>query len=89
MFIGDEGTEITVDTGLDLTAATVLEIHVRKPNGERVVWPAVQVGDTLMRYITTADALDVPGRWELAAYMETPAGKWHGTPCTVDVHRAL
>lgn len=89
MFISDEGTEVTVDTGLDLTAATKLEIHVRKPNGERAIWPGVQTSSTCMTATTGEGALDVAGRWELAAYVELPAGKWHGTPCTVDVHRAL
>lgn len=89
MYIGDEGTQITMDTDVDLTGATLLEIHVRKPNGTRATWPAVQSGSTTMTYITTEGALDIPGRWELAAYAELPAGKWHGSPCTVDVHRVL
>ena len=36
IFVGDVGTEIVLNCGVDISASTVRKIIARKPNGQRV-----------------------------------------------------
>jgi hypothetical protein len=89
----DIGTEIVLtlsDSGtvVDLAAATLLEIHVRKPDGTIVEWDAELYTDgtdgKLVHY-TEEDDLDAAGVWKLQGYIEMAGGKWHTEAVTVRV----
>jgi hypothetical protein len=40
IYEGASNIQLIVDTDSDLTGSTILEIHVLKPDGTEVVWPA-------------------------------------------------
>lgn len=77
-YVGDVGTEIVLDCGSDISAASALAIAVLKPDGSEVSWPAeIKPGEpNKLRYITQEGALDQPGDYMLQAAV-TVAG-WSG-----------
>ena len=89
VFIGDTGTEIVLDCGIDVSTATVRNIIVRKHNGTKVTWGAVADGTTAIKYVTSAGDLDVPGTWKLQAYVEMPGWKGLGEVATLTVSNPL
>jgi len=86
--VGDVGTYIDVDTKMDLTGATVLQLHVRKPDGTSVVWDAVAhpTKSTFLRYTTASGDIDQAGKWELTAYVLTPSWSGWGDRAYLAVH---
>jgi hypothetical protein len=68
------GVPIEVDTGLDLSAATVTKLLVRKPGEGPVEWADVTVDDTSIVYVTVAGDLDKKGEYRVAAYVEFAGG---------------
>ncbi len=86
-YVGDTGTAIELDTEASLTAANV-SIVAKKPNGAVVTWPATAVG-SVVRYLTVADDLDIPGSWELQALVVNGAGRWLGTTVKLRVYAAF
>ena len=81
IYEGAIGTEIVLDTFVDLTLATTIEIRYRKPDGTAGIWAGTLVDLTKVSYTTVADDLDVAGRWVLQVYAETP--DWTGLGCSV------
>lgn len=45
IYEGARNIELVVDTESDLSNASVLEIHVLKPDGEEAIWPAAKRSD--------------------------------------------
>lgn len=78
VFVGDVGTEILLDTGVDISAATVAKIKVKKPTGAALDWTATISGTRSVRYVIQTGDLDVAGRWKLQAYVEMPGWKGRG-----------
>lgn len=88
MFVGDEGTEIILNCGVDVTATTVRRIIARKPGGAKVVWEAMLEGTTSIKYVAQAADLTA-GRWEFQAYVEMPGWKGFGEIAEHTVSRPL
>jgi hypothetical protein len=86
LYTGDTGTVITLECGQDISAATVRNIQVRKPDGTTVTWSAVASGTTAVAFTTLAGSLDMPGRWRLQAHVTLPSGQWRGETAAVDVY---
>jgi hypothetical protein len=78
IFIGDIGTKIILDVGLDISEATVRKIKYSKPDGGVGDWPAAQETVMSISYITQAGDISISGRWKLQAYIETLTWKRHG-----------
>jgi hypothetical protein len=78
LYVGDEGTEILVDVGDDISTATVLKLKVLKPSGEADTWDGTLVGTTIIKYIVQTGDFDESGTYQLQAYVEMPAWKGHG-----------
>ena len=54
--VGDFGTVFDLDTTVDLSAATTLEIQYKKPDGTTGAWAGAQQDTTKIRYtILTGD----------------------------------
>ena len=73
IYLGDIGTTIIVDTGIDLTGATTLELKVQKPSGAESTWTATiadgyTAPDGLLQYVTQSGDLDEVGSWKLQAH---------------------
>jgi hypothetical protein len=75
---GDIGTEILLDTGVDITDATLAEIKYQKPDGTTGSWTGVVDSTTKVKYVTLANDLDQAGQWLFQSYVETPTWKGHG-----------
>lgn len=90
VFVGDEGTDIVIDCGIDISTATVRRIVVQKrENGPKIYWVAVPASATAMKYTTLAGDIDVSGTWKLQAYVETPSWKGHGEVVEMNVLNKL
>lgn len=84
IYLGDTGTEIILDTGEDLTSATVMKILYKNKttSGE---WIATVVETTKLRYVTQTDDLDVSGVWKVQAYVEMPSWSGKGNTASFNV----
>jgi len=85
IFVGDTGTKIILNVGLDISAATLRQIKYLSPDSTVGAWTAAQETTTSISIVTTADTLDARGRWQLQVYIETPTWQRHGEICTLEV----
>ena len=88
-YINEVGTEIVIDCGQDITAASVYKIEVRKPDNTLVEWapPAVQIyQNNFLLYLTVLGDFGVPGRYALQPYIEMDAWKGRGQTVFFDVY---
>lgn len=87
VYVGDTGTEITLNVGLDTSTATTVKIMARKPSGEIVEWeaaPAVIDGETVgLSYTVEAGDLDEAGMWRLQAFVSR--SNWSGLGETAEM----
>ena len=80
------GTAIDCNMRVDLTTATVREIHYRKPSGATGLWSgATLVGTRVLRHVTVAGDIDEFGSWDFQPYAEKPGWKGWGRMQTVMV----
>lgn len=86
VYVGDTGTAIIVDSGVDISAATAMSIEVRKPDGVIVSLPANASGLTALRFDTLPDTLDVPGAWRVQPKVTLPSGTWRGETAVMQVY---
>ena len=89
VFVGDVGTVISLDCGTSVATATVCQIIVKKPNGRRVTWPAVQDTATSIKYVIQAGDLDIAGDWQLQAHVEFTTWKGRGEVATLKVKNTI
>ena len=85
VFVGDIGTEIALDCGVNISTATVRNIIVRKSNRVKATWPATSDGTNGIKYTTLLNDLDVAGEWSVQAYIEMPGWKGYGTIAKLNV----
>jgi hypothetical protein len=72
------GLTIDVETGIDVSAATNIVFHVKKPNGKWYEWTSgITVQDnTQFRYMTQSGDLNLAGNYLL--YPVCTLGGWTG-----------
>ena len=83
-YIGEVGTEILVNCGRDITAATVTKLRMSKPDGTVVELDASKhrkgtepAGETwYLQYITLAATFSVSGEYEVQS--KVTMGTWSG-----------
>jgi len=85
VYVGDEGTEISLDCVVNVSTATVRKIKVTTPTGEDREWIAVADGATAIKYVLAAGDINQAGQWRLQAYIEMPGWKGRGKPCSMTV----
>lgn len=85
-YIGDVGTEIELDCGQDISAASALTIEALKPDGTIVVWTGTLQGSTGISYIVPSGTLDQAGDWYLQAKVTIGAGTWYGESARLKVY---
>ena len=91
IYKNDIGTKIILDAGCDISTADVWKILYSKPGTARVKgeWAAIPEGTESVYYITTADDLDVAGKWNVQLYIETPAWKGYGEKVSFEIYDNL
>lgn len=65
----DIGIEFIVNTNIVLTAATTLELIVKKPNGDIDTWTGAIYNVNYIRYVTTSGDIDEDGDYEAQAHV--------------------
>ena len=90
IYAGDIGVTITIDTGIDLSAALTTNIYVKMPDGSLVIWVAtVTKGSTGLNsaliYVTKKGDLAEAGTYDLQPYITSPAFTGYGTTTYLQV----
>lgn len=60
--------QIILETGIDLTSATVIKILFIKPNLTKGTWGASLSGTTKMVFNATSGEVDMAGWWQFQSY---------------------
>jgi len=81
------GVLVTLATGQGLESATVMEIHVLKPDGTTAVWTATKSAtEGSIEYITVDGDLDLAGYYSMSAYVEWGESSTQlGEPCSLEI----
>ncbi|MEE4258948.1 MAG: hypothetical protein V2I62_04255 [Bacteroidales bacterium] len=79
IYVGQSALRFTLDTKIDLSAASNTKIYYRKPDGTEGSWAAT-VTETNKLYYDVADEtiIDIAGEWRLWAYAEFDSGVVYG-----------
>lgn len=89
IFVGDIGTELVLDCGVDISTATVRRIMAKDPRGVVHTWEGIAEGTTSIKYTVLSGDIDLTGAWKVQAYIEMPTWKGHGTQSSFNVTRIL
>lgn len=85
IYVGDIGTIIEVDCIIDISGATVGNVLIEKPDGSTATWTATVTG-TLLKCVTEAGDLSVPGVYTAQAYVEIYPTKVKGESASFTVY---
>ena len=83
IFVGDIGTVITIDVGVDISSGSAYKIVYRKPSGATGVWTGSLSGTTAVTYTVLTGDFDEEGDWKFQAHVVLPA--WEGYSATETV----
>jgi hypothetical protein len=75
-YVGEIGTAITINCGVDISDATTLQILYTKPSGVTGYWTGTLYNSNYIQYTLAANDLDVAGVWTVQANIVSPA--WTG-----------
>lgn len=89
VYVGDTGTQVVLDCGQDISAATARSIEVMKPDGTSASWDAALNGSRAIQALSGVGTFDQPGRWKLQAKVTMPSGSWRGATADLMVYRAF
>lgn len=78
VYVGDTGTEVLVDCGQDVSAGSLFQLSVTRPDGSSATWTAALQGTNFVRFLSLAGTFDQPGLWKLQALVTLPSGVWRG-----------
>lgn len=82
VYIGDIGTQISLNIGEDISTSIIRRIYYLKNNGKEGYWNATLDADNqTLSYITKAKDLNNAGTWKLQGYVEMEG--WSGLSETV------
>lgn len=92
-YVGDEGTDIIIEAGEDISAASVIKIKYKKPDDSTGEWEAEYYDDPLseftnsaLKYTVLTDDWDQAGNWYTNPYIEMGTWKGHGETDTFKLH---
>lgn len=92
-YVGDIGTEIILDCGMDLTGATGVVIHVRKPDGTVESWSAalytIDGDQNYIKYTVVEGDLDQAGSYRVQAGLTLSGWTGRGETATFEVGAAF
>lgn len=78
-YVGEEGTQIILETSIDVTAASVKAIKVLKPGAtEEVSWEADDLETTKLAHTLEAGDFNVAGMYRFQTYVELGGQKVRG-----------
>jgi hypothetical protein len=83
--VGDVGTEIILDCGINILTAFVRSILVEKPDGTTSTWTAAASGMTSIVHVSVEGDFNIPGIYSVQAYIEMPGWKGKGSIGVLEV----
>jgi len=88
-YVGDVGTIIIIDTGIDISSASVIKINVMDPKRERWEWTAMvdPTNNKFIRYIVKEGDFKHSGFYFLQPYIELPSWKGSGETCRIRINK--
>jgi hypothetical protein len=82
VFVGDVGTIIQLETGVDLSSATTVTIRVKKKGEKHQIsveeWTGTVASTTKVRHVSAAGDFDVAGTYLLQAHVLMPSWEGYG-----------
>jgi hypothetical protein len=87
-YVGDVGTTIIIDTGIDLSSATLIKIKVMDPKHTTLEWIAEvdPSNNKFIRYITHEGDFKYNGYYFLQPYVELSTWKGSGETCRIKIN---
>ena len=90
-YVGDEGTEIILDSGEDLSQSGVNGVFIKykKPDGSTGEWEGSVYASTKVKYVTKPGDLDQSGTWNIQTRVDSVTWKGLGRLVAFRVKRIL
>lgn len=93
-YVGDIGTAIEINTFIDLSAASLMELKVKKPDDTVHVWTAdipdgFTATDGRIVHFTEDGDFDQAGKYYIQPHIETAASDHLGDTVTLEVYDAF
>ena len=85
----DIGLQLKLNTGVDITSATVSNVHYRKPSGATGSFTGAVTGTYYVSYTLQTNDIDEMGEWEFQSYVEKSTWKLRGNIAKVRAVEAL
>lgn len=90
IFVGDIGTKLKFDIGVDISNVISAKIYYRKPDGTTGSWTVSLEAPTYVYYITQNGDIDTAGTWKFQVYVELASGwKGRGETVTIEVYEVI
>lgn len=86
LYKGNVGTEIKLNIGKDITAATSLKIEALKPDDTVVVWDGAVTETTKVMHTVAVGELDMKGDWILQAKVSFGTDVFYSEAVRMTVH---
>jgi len=87
VYVGDTGTKLLFDIGIDSNEVKEAYLRVKNPNNEIVTWVASPVpNSTEIEYILKAQDLSVPGSWVIQPHITLASWSGYASKVTLDVN---
>lgn len=85
-YIGEIGTDIILDTTVDLTGASLVAIKVTKPDGTTATWSGTVDSTTKVKHTLASGDFSASGKYKMQAYVESGSNKWYGETVEIVVY---
>ena len=90
IFVGDVGTELRFNVGVETADVQTAQIKVVKPDKSTLTWDAeIGPGDEEVSYTIKDGDLDINGTWKMQVYLELPGWRGHGSIVSMSVKPVL
>lgn len=99
-YVGEIGTEVYLDTGLDLTNAINVAVKYRKPDAvTNGTWTgevyssysalAQSTGTYYVKKTVASGDFDTSGNWKMQAFVAMTTGTWYGETFDLNIYGAF
>ena len=90
LFIGDIGTKLQFDIGIDSSLVTKAHVNAKNPAGATKAWVATPIPQTTMiEYVLQSGDIDVAGSWMLQLHITTAGWSGYATPSSLQVRQPM
>lgn len=80
-YLGEVGTDIILNCGTDISAASTVSVKYTKPDGTTGSWTGTKYNSNYIKYTLLANDINVAGRWLFQAYIVSALWTGYGETC--------